>query len=481
MVSVIFYFSCVGLFVTLSLFLPTFVALLAQESEIALRLAFYIISGTFLFGSSVIAMYGRITVMSRRDNILLLGMIWLFLPPITSIPLLDISHLSFTDSLFETISGLTTTGASVIGSISDLPQSLIFWRAQLQWMGGALALLTLYTILAPLGIGGLSLGRGRGATSVGESRMLPLFLRFALIYVALTFMAFLMFIFSGLRAFHSACLAMASISTGGFLPFDGNLAETIGNTGLFVFTIFLSLGATSIFWHLFLSSYSAIKFRTHRESWYVLTTLFILFISFIISLLINTRVIGQDSFQILLESFYNAASLVSTFGVESRYGIYSLLPFPIIIFVILVGGSVFSTTGGLKHSRIGAMIVQTWNELDRLIYPNYVRPLRFGSQKYDLERMQAIWSFYILTILVLCLGTLLIASSTPSLESALTATISVFTTAGPVYESEWNYGWFPYSDFPIFSKWVLMALMILGRLEVLTVIAFFTLAKGIRS
>jgi len=175
----------------------------------------------------------------------------------------------------------------------------------------------------------------------------------------------------------------------------------------------------------------------------------------------------------------NGASLVATSGIESRSGVFSLLPLPLILFVALLGGSAYSTSGGFKHYRVGGMIVQSWSELDRLIYPNAVRPSRFGSQRYDLQLMKAIWSFFVVAVLVIALATIAVAASGIPFEAAFTSTISSFATAGPVYNSGWQppggTPWPEFAQFPDSAKLTLMLVMLLGRLEVLAIIGIFSL------
>jgi trk system potassium uptake protein TrkH len=146
--------------------------------------------------------------------------------------------------------------------------------------------------------------------------------------------------------------------------------------------------------------------------------------------------------------------------------------------VVFAGGSAFSTSGGLKHYRLGAMLVQSWGELDQLVYPNAVRQSHFGSEVFDINLMKAIWSFFVVAILAIGLGTLFVASSGIPFLAAFTATLSSFSTAGPVYNSGWatpgTAAWPAYSAFDDSVKYALMAIMLLGRLEVLAIIGLFS-------
>ena len=154
------------------------------------------------------------------------------------------------------------------------------------------------------------------------------------------------------------------------------------------------------------------------------------------------------------------------------------MPLVVVLFIVLVGGSAFSTSGGLKHYRMGGMLVQSWNELDRLVYPNAVRSSHFGTEQFDLELMKAIWSFFVAAILVLAIGTIFLASTGIPFEGAITAAVAAFTTAGPVYNAGWSVAvgqdWPTLSEFADEAKYALILLMLIGRLEIIAVIALFS-------
>ena len=253
MLSVVFYLCCVGLFLTLSLLGPIFVGLLSGEVEVAQRLALYLLLGGFLFAGPVLATLDRRRRIPQIGSLLLVLLVWTIMPLVAAAPILDVTDLRFIDALFEGVSGITTTGATTIKVIEDLPQAILFWRSQIQWMGGFLALVTIFAIIAPLGIGGLTVNSVatsvRGSAMAGSRRIISIILKFGVFYLLIPLLAFVMFQFIGARSFHSATLSMAAVSTGGFLPFDRSLDIVIGPVGLIIFAFFLLTGATSVFWH----------------------------------------------------------------------------------------------------------------------------------------------------------------------------------------------------------------------------------------
>ena len=483
MLPVVFALAALGSCLALSLVGPILVALLAGETAVASRLSVHLVVGAFVFGAPLLATMGR-TRRPRPDQqlaTLILG--WALLPLLGSVVLADTTPLGLLDAMFESVSAFTTAGASVVQDVEILPQGIVFLRAQAQWIGGYLALLTVVLVLAPLGLGGLSARSatlsGGSLADLGADRLQWLLVRLGVVYLVMTGACFLALFLGGTRAFYAATLAMTAVSTGGILPFDGPVDTIVGSHGLFVMGVFLAIGATSVFWQRALLTGRWRLVTAHRESYLVMATVALLALVF--ALLLTSVPGASRSFAaVLSEALFNAASLVSTSGIESRPGLHTLLPLTVVLFLVLLGGSAFGTSGGLKHYRLGGMISRSWGELDRLIYPAIVRPSHFGSQNYDPALMRAIWAFFWAALLTVAAGTLAVAAAGVPFEASLTAAIAAFTTAGPVYEAGWTGSddWPAYAALPGFAKIVLMALMVLGRLEVLAVLGLLVVLPG---
>ncbi|EFL90141.1 potassium transporter TrkG [Ahrensia sp. R2A130] len=483
MLAVAFYLACTGLIVTVSLLAPVAIAILAGEGDVARRLGFYILMGSFVFGGPALAIIGRLGRLPQIGRLLLLALVWTVLPISLAVPIWDLTQISFVDALFEAVSGLTTTGSTTVREIEQWPQAMIFLRVQAQWIGGYLALLTVILIIAPSGIGGLQsrdtimfVGADFRAQ---QGRLLAFAGNLALFYAILTVVCFLAMFITGTRAFYALTLSMTAISTGGFLPFDSSLDQTVPLGSLFIFGVFLVAGATSIYWQRMLTSGQWARARQHRESYFVLGLIAITTFVFAFSFIDVSGVEGTGGGRILIEAFVNAASLVSTSGLETQPGYMTLLPLVTVLFIVFAGGSAFSTSGGLKLYRMGGMLVQSLSELDRLIYPHIVRGSHFGSERYDMQLMKAIWSFFVVAIITIAVASILVSAGGVPFEAALTATIASFTTAGPIYNPDWGQAsevpWPEYANFATSAKLVLMMTMLLGRLEVLAVIGIFSL------
>ena len=466
--------------VSVSLALPGAIAFSMGEPLVA-RLGLYAALGLFASGSTLIALWGRVRAPGTIGALSISLGVWAGLPFAIAVPFADLAGLSYVDALFECVSALTTTGASVLEAVDDAPRVVVVLRSQLSWMGGLMTILTILLVLAPLGLGGLSvqaLPRSRGRVSMlGSSRLGNLVYTLSLIYGVLTLVGFMAFLLVGIDAFAAFNLALTAVASGGFLPFDAALLDVTGVSGLLVFSVLLLIAATSIFWHGMVLRWQVSRLRTHRESYLVVAVTLALAIILFISL---NRLSGPgESVSNAAESLFNAASLVSTSGIESRPGVLTLVALPVVVFVMLAGGSAYSTSGGIKLYRLGGMVVQSGQELHRLVYPSGVLPARFGSQYYDVVMIRAVWSFFVAAMVTIAVGAVLVAPSAVNFEAALVATVAAFSGAGPVYEAGWaapgTPAWPGWEGFDTPSKLVLCAVMILGRVEVLSVVALFSL------
>ncbi len=489
MLNSIYYLAALGLFMALSLIAPMLVAVFAGEPDVALRLGQHLIMGAFFCIAVLFSVSGRRQRGSRISGFVITVLIWVVLPFYAAIPLADISALSYWDAVFETVSGLTTTGASVIKDLGSLPRALVFWRSQVQWTGGLLTLLTVLMLLAPTGVGGIPLNHASSVLRAGlwtnHEKNVYSIATITRVYLATTAACFILLVLVGESPFNAMTLSMMALSTGGLLPESGPLQGFVSQPATIILAIFLIIGATSIFWQRMIVSRNLRGLARHRESYSII--LLVLVLALIIASLLfkaagSSSVLSPGS--AIVEGLFNAASLVSTSGVETREGVYALLPITLVVFVVIVGGGAFSTAGGLKHFRIGAMAVQSAREINRLIYPHAIRSTRFEEHAYDSDLLRAVWSYFTVAIMVIALGVIVLNSTGLSFEAAFTATVAAFSNAGPVYNQAWaaqgDTGWPIYADLTFVAKSSLMVLMVLGRIEVLVVLGAFNLKYWLR-
>lgn len=301
------------------------------------------------------------------------------------------------------------------------------------------------------------------------------------VFGALTLLCFVFLLLCGVTPFDAAILSLTALSTGGIVPTTANLDLLLGSAGMIVMACFLIVGSTSIFWHRHIVNLRFDELRAHRESYFVLAVWIALSFLIFVRLLQATGELPSGAFNAAIgEALFNAASLVSTSGIQTRPGIFALLAPSLAIFVVLVGSGTFSTAGGIKMFRIGAIITHARQELDTLIYPNSVGSVRFSGENLDLAFMKRIWGFFSIWIIVLGLGGLLLNTSGLDFQASFTAAIAAITNAGPLYGTFWNttdsQGWLAYADMSSFQLIVLSIMMLLGRLEIIVVIASIALA-----
>ena len=473
--TAILYFLSILLGALGGLMLPTaLVAISAGDLELAE--GFLLTSGLtgFLSGGVYFALRGQEKELVNAQTFLLCVLVWFGLPLAGAFPFVISGQLSQIDALFEAVSGLTTTGSTMFGSLESVPKAIIFWRAILQWFGGYLTLLTFVLILAPSGICGLPdrqvslMERNLGDDS---GRIFFVVRQIGAAYGSISLALAWLLIIAGLPPFDAICLAFSTISTGGFMPVDGTIASYDNRMVELVLAIGMILGATSVIWHRMVVRGRIQSINEHRESYLLvgmMLALGLLFSIVLFQLAGSASVLSPIS--ALEQGFFTAISLISTTGFELRFADVTVLPSLLVICIALVGATPFSTAGGIKLYRIGAMMTQALREVGRLIYPHSVRGgAGMGSQTYTIQLMKAIWASFLLSMLLIGVVSGMVTYDTGHFDGGLIATISSFSNIGPLYSS----GWSPTDDWPAFSemglvvKYALIITMVLGRIEII--------------
>lgn len=454
----------------LAMLVPAAIAVVSQDGAAS---DFLVVSGLtgFLSGAIFFALQGHEPRFDRTAGFVLAAALWVVIPLIAAIPFALHARFGYVAALFEAVSGFTTTGASVFRSLADAGPSMVFWRAELQWLGGLATLVTFVTILAPAGVGGLS-SRGLavlgGFSDAGPERVAQGLRRLVSLYALFTGLCIILLFFAGVPTFDAICLALSTVSTGGFMPVDGNLSVYGSPFAEAVVALFMVLGATSIVFHRSVLEGRWSTLLGHRETWWVIGAMAV--VGVIYGWAFHT---GESLIAALGEGLFNSISLISTSGFETRSGALSAIPDTLVLFLAFGGAAALSTAGGLKYYRIGAMTVQSMHELKRLLFPHSVRATRFGSQPYDLSLMKAIWANLIVAVTIVMLAALALSVSLPAFDAAIVAAVSAFSNIGPLYSQEWLIGpnWPAYADFGVFAQLAMIVTMILGRIEVIVLFA----------
>ncbi len=433
----------------------------------------------FLGGILILALRGRVRSVSTGETFILLTATWVVLPVIASIPL----HLSghtpdFTAAFFETVSGLTTTGATIFPDVSDLPHAIIAWRSLLQWLGGLLTLLGLAFFYGAEGrsshldtmvnLSRKPKGNSGWLTATAFSKIAPL-------YGALTAICFVLLLLCGLPTFEAFCITMSTISTGGFMPRNASIESYGSLAAIPVLTIFMYLGAVSVFWVGNLFSRSKNYRDRQREPWWIASVILVLTLALAAVLISTAHQTGPTSIlSTILVSLATATSLITTTGYFFSESFADTLPYVALLMICFVGGGRMSTAGGLKFHRLGAMLHHSGQELHRLVYPHGIVSEDVGSRSQSGDVMRTIWVNFSILLIIMTAATIILSLAGLSFSSSLLAAISALSNIGPAYQYvaiPGDAAHAPFAELETFARMTLIGVMIAGRLEILALLS----------
>lgn len=379
---------------------------------------------------------------------------------------------SYLDAVFETMSGFTTTGSSILTDIEALPKSVLFWRALTHWLGGMGIIVLSLAILPMLGVGGMQLFKAEvpGPTT---DRLKPRIQDTAKllwgVYVLLTALQTLLLMLGGMSFFDAICHAFATLATGGFSTRNASVAAYDSAYIDWVVTLFMFLAGVNFTLH-----YQALRGRL-RDIWRneeFLCYLAITFGATVLLVILNQGGVYHSLVDNLRFSAFQAASIMTTTGFATAdYEQWPVLAQYLLIFLMFVGGCAGSTSGGMKVARILLLFKHAHVQIYRLIHPRAVRLVKFGGTPVDREVMQSILGFFALYMGIFVFASALMAASGLDVVSAGAAVIATLGNVGPGIGSVGPVDNFAHvSDF---GKTVLVGCMLLGRLELFTVLVLF--------
>lgn len=423
-----------------------------------------------------LAFSDRRSPLTRSVSFKVLILVWIVGPLLAAPPFILLTDLPRHLALFEATSALTTTGATVFTNLDTVPMALLAWRAILQWMGGLATLLSIVIVLAPSGAGGTPLLRlGGDAQQILENRVRGI----VGAYAAVTLACFALLVPAGIDVFDAFALTLSTVSTGGMMPRAGSLSDYGAPLAEWVIGIFMLVGATSLFWHRLVATGRLGRSVTVMESLAIMGGACLLSVAYAsaFSIAAGSGTVLTPA-TALREGFVTAASLVSTTGFEARNAGATVLPISLVLVVVLIGGGMFSTAGGIKFYRLALMARHSLKELEHIIYPHAVHTDHMGRFAYDTDGMRAIWTAFVLFLGVWAGTTLVLAYTGYPPDAALVAALSVLANAGPVYSFEWAplQSWPAFADNTATASVVLSFTMVAGRLEVIGLVAGFSWA-----
>ncbi len=411
-----------------------------------------------------------------REGFLVVVLFWAVLGVSGSAPLLFSNELqiSLVDAVFESISGLTTTGATVIVGLDDLPKSILFYRQQLQWLGGMGIIVLAVAILPILGIGGIQLYRAETPGPVKDSKLTPRIKGTAkllwIIYVVFTIACALAYYLAGMNAFDAISHSFSTIAIGGFSTHDASMGYFSSHVIELVAVIFMLLSGANFSLHFIAWRSLSLKpyhedseFRLYGLAMVILTVMVLAYLYFM-------HVYGSFS-----ESWFNAifqvVSIATTTGfVTTDYSHWpGFLPV-LLVFASFVGGCAGSTGGGMKVVRVLLLFKQGWREVMRLIHPNAKIAIKLNRKPVDRSVIQAVWGFFSVYIAVFVILMLILMAADMDQVTAFSAVAATLNNLGPGLGDVAS----NFKDIGDFSKWLLCLSMLMGRLEIFTLLVVLT-------
>ena len=440
------------------------------------------IDSSFITSSAITLVFGVLFVLSNLDYekkinlkqaFLLTTLSWLTIAIFGSLPFyFSDLNISFTDSFFESMSGLTTTGSTIISNLELAPKSVLLWRALLQWLGGIGIIVMAITLMPIMNIGGMLLFKVLNTDSSEE--ILPsskeISLKLILIYFVLTFLCALAYKIFGMGYFDSLTHSMTTIATGGF----SNYNESIGHFNNVKIEItamlFIILGSLPFIAYIkFLNGNRKVFLNDSQIKTFIKLIIFSILILFFY-LFIKIEDFSLNDFRYI--SFNSISILTGTGYVTGKFdqwGSFSLFFFLILMFI---GGCAGSTTCGVKIFRIQILYKFIINQLKKIIFPRGIFVIKYENNNVNDKFLASIISFIYLYILLFFLITALLSLSgldfITSISGAATSISNVGPGLGSVIGSSGNF-----STLPDFSKWILSAGMLLGRLELFAILVLF--------
>lgn len=410
------------------------------------------------------------TIQDRRCSYLLVVSIWIFLAIFGTLPfVMTGSASSWTDAFFESISGLTSSGATIFHDVESLPSSILLWRSMSQWLGGFGIVLIVLALAPKLGINRHSLytAEASGADNTGKtaSKMSQTIRKTLFVYILLTIIFIILLIDSDMSLFDAVNFTFTNISSGGFSIHNNSVASlTHQQQWILAIAMFLSGVNFMMLYMIITFKWKNVKHKLDQFLFYL--AIIISASTFVVSALyIKSGIAWQDAVRM---GVFQTISVVSTTG--SIIGDTTTWWTPIsLLFLSLacIGGMAGSTTGGLKSMRVVILLRNVRSILNNHLHPHRVNPVRLNGKPVSEQlttNVLVIFTSFLMTIIAALMIMLICGVNS---TEAIGATISCITSYGPGLGNSGGFG--NYADFPVLAKWTCSALMLIGRLECLTI------------
>lgn len=451
---------------------PLFISIIYRQSDFIILFISFLI--TLLSGALIYFLTRRHKhqELKKKEAFLTVTLTWLIVAFFGAIPFFLSGHFeSFTDAYFESMSGFTTTGASILKDIEVLPLGILFWRSMIQWIGGMGIIVFALAILPMLGSGGMQLFKAE-VPEISVEKLKPRIIDTAkalwFIYVFLTVLNIAFLFIAGMDIYNSICHAFTTLATGGFSTKNLSLGHFENPFIHYITAVFMFLAGvnyTLYFW-IYRLRFSSV-FKNSELKFYISS---ILIVAILIA--VNVFTIYPSYEEVFRHAFFQTVSIITTTGFSSTdFGKWHVFSQIILVVAMIFGGMIGSTAGGIKQVRILLILKHAYREIYQLIHPRAVLTIRLDVKILDKETLGSIWGFIFLYIILCVVATLCLAAFGIDFITSATSVISAVGNVGPALGQAGPAE--NYSFMPFVAKWVLILCMLAGRLEIYTVLILF--------
>lgn len=474
---IIRFIGTVLLIKTVALLFAAGVAILYDENEWNIFLLTAFLAG--ITGAAGLY-FGRKAspLIDRREGSLMVTFSWIIFSLFGMLPFwLSGSIPHFTDAFFETISGFTTTGASILNNIEALPYSILFWRSLTHWIGGLGIIVLSLALLPVFGVSGTQLFAAE-ASGPTKDKMHPKISQTAkilfLIYGALTLVQTVLLKVGGMTWFDAICHSFATVSTGGFSTKQDSVGYWESPFIHYVITFFMLFSGVNFSLYYFGFKNKLFKIRKNEELQYYILLLLLFSVIVTVSLYDFQSAFSFHQLEMAWrEAFFNVTAVMTTTGFATAdYMQWESFTWILLLIAMITGASAGSTSGAVKMVRIVIVFKYCYYEFKRMIHPQAVIPIRYNGHFVNEDIVTKVLAFVLLYLFVVALGVLVLSMSGIPFMESIGGMITCLGGVGPGLGAVGPAGNF--AHIPDFSKWFLSFVMLLGRLELFTVLVLFT-------
>ncbi|MDP6651484.1 MAG: TrkH family potassium uptake protein [Gammaproteobacteria bacterium] len=414
--------------------------------------------------------------LGTRDGFLVVTLFWAVLGTAGCLPFMMSSavELSITDAVFESLSGLTTTGATVISGLDDLPRSILFYRQLLQWLGGLGIIVLAMALLPMLGVGGMQLYRAQSPGPVKDNKLVPRLAETAkalwYIYLSLTAVCAVAYWIAGMGLFDAISHSFTTVAIGGFSTHDASIAYFDSPAVDLVATVFMFIAGINFALH-----FTAWQRRGGRhylvDPEFRFYSFILVAVSVITVLVLYFSAVYTGLFESVIKGVFQVVSFATTTGFTTAdFNSWPLfLPY-LLLYAAIIGACAGSTGGGMKVIRILLIFKQGFREVQRLVRPKAVIPIKLGRNVVTDRVVESVWGFFAVYVMAFMVMLLALLATGLDIITAFSAVGACINNLGPGLANVAE----TYGNLPATAKWILCVAMLLGRLEVFTLLVLFT-------